>query len=258
MAKLPSFQFYPGDWMKDPDLKRCSHFAKGLLMDLLCLMHENATRGKLCEPDGVTPWTTDDLCRAVGAFDNERAAVVSGLEALEAKNVLSRDHNGVLYSRRMVRDEDLRAIRADSGRQGGLAKRKQNASKPPSKTEAKASPSSSSSSSSSSSTSVKEEKDPPADAAVSTRKPKPKFDPLTLCPEDDPIGGPWSEWVEHRRQKGKSTESSWRKSLAKLKAIPADEARAMVDHSIAGNFQGLYPPGGSNGSAKPVRISRGI
>ena len=27
--KLPAFQFYPGDWRKDPSLCRCSHAAKG-------------------------------------------------------------------------------------------------------------------------------------------------------------------------------------------------------------------------------------
>lgn len=30
--KLPAFQFYPGDWRKDPNLCRCSHAAKGVLM----------------------------------------------------------------------------------------------------------------------------------------------------------------------------------------------------------------------------------
>ena len=31
--KLPAFQFYPGDWRKDPNLCRCSHAAKGVWID---------------------------------------------------------------------------------------------------------------------------------------------------------------------------------------------------------------------------------
>ena len=33
--KLPAFQFYPGDWRKDPNLCRCSHAAKGVWIDMI-------------------------------------------------------------------------------------------------------------------------------------------------------------------------------------------------------------------------------
>lgn len=55
MAKLPSFQFYPGDWLKDPDLRICSLAAKGLLIDMLCYMHESQERGVLLVRESLYP-----------------------------------------------------------------------------------------------------------------------------------------------------------------------------------------------------------
>lgn len=150
MAKLPSFQFYPGDWRKDPDLQRCSLFAKGLLVEILCLMHESASRGRLCEFDGITPWKDEDIIIAASGGTNGAAA----LAELETKNVLKRDENGVLYSSRMVRDDKKREVRARSGALGGLAKAKQSPSKSSSKQPSKILAKASSSSSSSSSTSM--------------------------------------------------------------------------------------------------------
>ena len=42
--KLPSFQFYPGDWMKDPGLRSVSLEARGLWIDMLCLLFESGRR----------------------------------------------------------------------------------------------------------------------------------------------------------------------------------------------------------------------
>lgn len=130
MSKLPSFQFYPGDWMKDPDLSRCLAGARGLLADLLCLMHENHHRGKLCERDGITPWSDADILAAVRGDADENKVFLC---ELESKGVLKRDQNKCLYSSRMIRDEEIRRKRAESGSAGGVAKAKQKASKHPSK-----------------------------------------------------------------------------------------------------------------------------
>ena len=101
MAKLPSFQFYPGDWSKDPNLRRCSFAAKGVLMDLLCIMFDCEQRGKLIT-NGVA-WSDDDIVEAVGRGSRPL------LQELINKGVLHREKNtGVVYSRRMVRDEEQR------------------------------------------------------------------------------------------------------------------------------------------------------
>jgi hypothetical protein len=43
----PAFQFYPGDWLKDPCLAQCSLATKGAWIELLAHMHESTTPGKL-------------------------------------------------------------------------------------------------------------------------------------------------------------------------------------------------------------------
>lgn len=117
MAKQPSFQFYPGDWMKDPELRVCSHFARGLLVDLLCAMFEAKHRGRLAMADNVTPWTNEQI---VGLSSGSTPHTkLEALQELEAAGVLKRDEHGVLYSARMVRDEEIRLARAESGSKGG-------------------------------------------------------------------------------------------------------------------------------------------
>lgn len=115
MAKLPSFQFYPGDWMKDAALRRCSLFAKGLLMDLLCLMFEQIPRGYLKNLDG-SPWSIDDIARATGCTVDEAK---TALGELTAKGVLKVDDGKCLYSSRLVRDEEIRKARVKAGSKGG-------------------------------------------------------------------------------------------------------------------------------------------
>ena len=48
--KRPSFQFYPGDWLRDPALRACSLAARGLWADVLCYMHQGAPYGHLALP----------------------------------------------------------------------------------------------------------------------------------------------------------------------------------------------------------------
>lgn len=147
MAKLPSFQFYPGDWMKDFCLRRCSIFARGLLVDLLCLMFEAPIRGVLCEEDGATPLSDEEIVALIQGGDMDEK--LEALQELEAKRALSRDGNGCLYCRRMVRDEQIRRERESAGSKGGSKTQANRQAKPQANGEAKTGSSSSSSTSSS-------------------------------------------------------------------------------------------------------------
>lgn len=112
--KLPSFQFYPGDWQKDPNLRRCSHSAKGIWIDMLCLMFECDERGVLATAG--RPWTREEIAQAVGG---DYSQTLSGIEELSVKGVVNLRENGAYYSRRMVRDEQRRATNIANGRKGG-------------------------------------------------------------------------------------------------------------------------------------------
>lgn len=112
-VKRPSFQFYPADWRKDPALAACSLAARGLWMELLCIAHESERYGFLSI--NGKPMTPAQLARIVGETP---ALVTKLLREIEEAGVLSRSEDGVIFSRRMVRDEELRNIRAANGVKG--------------------------------------------------------------------------------------------------------------------------------------------
>lgn len=111
--KRPAFQFYPADWRKDVELQSCSMAAQGLWINAMCLAHE-------CEPYGHLTingkaMTPAQLGRQVGLSAKESEALIE--ELLDA-GVARKTEEGVVYSSRMVRDEDLRNRRADGGKAG--------------------------------------------------------------------------------------------------------------------------------------------
>lgn len=145
--KRPAFQFYPADWSKDLGLRSCSLAARGLWMEMLCMAHESARYGCL-ELNGA-PLSDPQIVNGISG------ATLKMLRELETAGVFSRDDRGTIFSRRMVRDERLREVRAVCGKLGGNPKLvgkedKQNASKTasevPPKDKSSPTPSSSSSS----------------------------------------------------------------------------------------------------------------
>lgn len=109
----PWFKFYPSDWRADPALRMCSIGARGLWMEMLCVMHEAEPRGSLLV--NGNPVSDRQLAGLAGCSLKE----VSGfLEELEAAGVFSRD-NGAIFSRRMRRDDEKAARDKANGMAGG-------------------------------------------------------------------------------------------------------------------------------------------
>ena len=102
--KNPSWQFYPGDWMKDPSLRACSLQARGLWIDLLCLMFESPRRGYL-QMDSGKPMTAEHVARSTGCSPDEASRL---LQELTDSGVASHSDTEGYYSRRMIRDEQRR------------------------------------------------------------------------------------------------------------------------------------------------------
>ena len=133
MAKSPGFWFFTGDWMKDPELRFCSIFARGLLADLLCILFEAKERGYASNPDGSARSDLEIVDAISGGTREEKLA---GLAELERSGALSRDERGVLFSRRLSRLGELAKTRSKAGSKGGSKRQanvkqtdKQNASK---------------------------------------------------------------------------------------------------------------------------------
>jgi len=141
--KRPSFQFYPSDWLRDTALRTCSTGARGLWMDMICFMHEGNPYGYLKVGNKVI--LSKDLARMVG---EDLVLVEQWLDELKEAGVYDID-DGAICSRRMIRDENLRKIRAEGGKLGGNPKLKDN-NKDNLEVKQKTTPSSTSSSSSTS------------------------------------------------------------------------------------------------------------
>lgn len=130
--KRPSFQFYPGDWASNPNLKRCTFAERGIWLEVMCLMHDQ-------EAYGVLRWPLKDIAQAVGCK-------LADLQALARKGVLKGDDSDlteafvyvprsgrkdgdpvtlvppqagpIWYSSRMVKDEYVRTIRGGEAGSG--------------------------------------------------------------------------------------------------------------------------------------------
>jgi hypothetical protein len=113
--KLPAFQFYPGDWRKDPGVQALDFHDRGVWFEVLCLMHESEERGKLTL--NGAPMPEDALARLLGL---DKQILTTTLTTLLTYGVASRcDESGAIICRRMIRDENLRKIRANAGKMGG-------------------------------------------------------------------------------------------------------------------------------------------
>ncbi len=119
--KRPSFQFYPSDWLRDTALRSCSIGARGLWIDMICYMHEGNPYGYLKVKDKVI--LPANLARMCGLTTSE---VEGWLIELQSSGVCESDEDGAIYSRRMIRDENLRLVRAAGGKLGGNPKLKVN------------------------------------------------------------------------------------------------------------------------------------
>lgn len=113
--KRPWFKWYPSDWRGEPSLRMCSRAARSVWIDMLGLMHESTLVGYLLL-NGKKP-TPEQLARVLG---DDIRDLVPWLEELSAAGVYSETDDGVIYSRRMLRDvERAEKGREDVGRRGG-------------------------------------------------------------------------------------------------------------------------------------------
>lgn len=112
--KRPSFQFYPSDWLRDIGLRFCSVGARGLWIDMISFMHEGNPYGHL--KVNLKVILPPNLAHMVGATLSE---VEGWLSELSTAGVFEIDEHGAIFSRRMIRDENLRNIRAEGGKKGG-------------------------------------------------------------------------------------------------------------------------------------------
>ena len=115
MNKQPAFQFYPGDWRKDPGVQALDYEYRGIWLEILLLMHESEERGKLLL--NGNPMPDEALARLLGL---DKQKVNQAITTLLEYGVASRcPETGALMNRRMYRDEQIRQKRRQAGQKGG-------------------------------------------------------------------------------------------------------------------------------------------
>jgi DNA-binding Lrp family transcriptional regulator len=112
--RKPWMKFFPADWIGDERLRLCSLAARGLWVDLMCLMHKGEPYGHLLV-NGLTP-NNKQLSRMLGASATE---IHARLKELRDAGVFSLTDFSVIYSRRMVRDGERQAKLHEQGKLGG-------------------------------------------------------------------------------------------------------------------------------------------
>src|SRR6202035_6201045 len=102
------------DWESDVALKACSLAAQGLWMRMLCIAAQHDPTGYVSvNRVGLDP---EGIARIVGTGVDEVRSLIG---ELSLNGVFARDQHGVIYNRRMVRDEKKAAIARKNGKLGG-------------------------------------------------------------------------------------------------------------------------------------------
>lgn len=101
-AKLFYIRFFPSDWLSDERLRCCTLEARGLWIDMLCLMAKADRFGYLCL--GSKPIGAEEISRIAGIPIDKTQELLKELELL---GVFS-EQDGVIYSRRLLREAEVR------------------------------------------------------------------------------------------------------------------------------------------------------
>ncbi len=110
----PWLKFYPSDWRADPALRSCSIAARGLWIEMLCIMHEAEPYGTLLiKGQRIDKKRLASLC---GIPEKECCILLLELESF---GVFEREQNGTIYSRRMRRDAAKALKDKENGKKGG-------------------------------------------------------------------------------------------------------------------------------------------
>jgi hypothetical protein len=117
--KRPWLKFYPQDWRGDEKLRVCSIGARGLWVEMMCVMHSAEPYGHLLV--NGKPVSAQQIAALAGISATECAKL---LAELQAAGVPSRTDDGVIYSRRMVRDKAKADRDKANGKGGGNPKLK--------------------------------------------------------------------------------------------------------------------------------------
>jgi hypothetical protein len=127
LTDQPYLPLYVDDWMNNNKLKMCSLQAKGLMIQIMCLMHKEDEYGvvllkaKFKQNDKQIINFASQVAKLANCETNETEV---GLDELLSEGCLVINGDKLICPR-MVRDAELSGIRAVVGKQGGSSVTKQ-------------------------------------------------------------------------------------------------------------------------------------
>ena len=240
--KHPWLKFYTNDWLSDEALRACSFGAKGLWINMLCLMHKSQKRGHLLINNRAP--SMSELARMVGGSEDE---IIPLLNELKNAGVFTQNGDGIVVSRRMVRDDKKARKCAAAGRKGGGNPKLQpqttfiGESKGGDKGGSKG-------------TSGLWHIDSSGEGGVGETPERP---PLPSPLDTQEFRDVWEEYEAYRREsklkplKPRSVKAKWKE----LQEIGHDGAIEAIKRSIANGWAGIFP-GGGGGSGPDASVTR--
>lgn len=113
--KTPQMPFNSVEWLTLPAVRNLPPDVRGLWIDMLCYMWESKERGVMAKPDGAI-YTRNEIIRLVGVDSSGRE---SWLDQLIATGLCVVRDDGAFCSRKMLRQEQISAVRRKVGKKGG-------------------------------------------------------------------------------------------------------------------------------------------
>lgn len=112
--KIP-MPFYTRDWLSCAEVKVMPPDIRGLWFDMICYMWESVERGVMVKPNHQ-PYTKEEITGMIG---KDCSGSYTWLDTLIDNGVCALREDGAVYSRRIVKDEEIREKRKVAGKKGG-------------------------------------------------------------------------------------------------------------------------------------------
>lgn len=226
---FPFIKFFPSDWLSEESLRLVSFAARGLWIDLLCLMAKNERRGYL-EIGGLTGGVNPTLAQIAKLVGSSEAEITPLLAELKEAGTCSTTPEGILFSRRMVRDTDAYNQSVKFGKTGG------NPDLKPTKKTVNGGVNGG----------VTRGGQPPL-TIISNTLTSNLSDPIPLLLQSPEFIKAFTDWKTHLAEKKKPLKPgsmAEKQQLRKLEDMGVANAVNAIRHSIAGNYQGIFEPAG--------------
>ena len=228
---MPFVKWHGRDWLGDPLLRMVSPEVRGVWIDLLCAMMNAEPYGHLAV--NGNPMTDEQAARLIGIDIGTYKGILS---EIEGSGISSRNDDGLLFSRRLVRDYDKFTTASKFGKMGGgnprLSKTKKNPEPRTKNPEARGT--------------IK-------DSFIGTFKGKEAFDSAcdTLTPKLTELAEKWMQYKSERKEK--YTPSGLTQVLKKMVEMGEGRTEAAINFSMESNYAGMFEPKQSDAFARSAR-----